>query len=221
MRIYRYLSVTLSCLILSLSSAYSQLYSGACLPDCLDQPFGPIIIPYAYITLPGCPSCVVEVRYRTRIACPPQNYQDLFIERISGNNIYTCVSSCFGGSLSNFIKAVSEQMLIANPMGFLPLPPPPPPDPPCADNWRVMKGSCWTMESTPGVPGINPEGLQVAHPCSEWLCCLEKYTVCIVNNQRVVTQTLYMPPSEPMCPDDGHPYNAQNCVYVCGSVYRP
>lgn len=219
MSFFRSFLAALSCIALFTPTATSQLHQGACLPDCYDQPFGDIVFPYAYFTLPGCPNCLVEVRYRTRTACPPLNYQDVFIERIMGNNIYGCVTDCFGGSLSDFIKALTEQLILSNPMGFKPETS----GEPCADNWRVLKGSCWTMSSVPNVQVVpeSPTLLQLAHPCSDWLCCLEKYTVCIVNNKRVITETLYIPPPEPMCPDDHNPHSPLDCVYVCGSVYRP
>lgn len=203
------LLIALTCIMFSFTPLHAQQpWQIPCLPDCFDQPFGATMS--HTMVLPSCPTCTLTVFYRTRTACPPINYQDLFIESVWAPCLHACLATGFSNDIKLLLNAVSEQMLIDNPMGFHPLA-----GEPCADNWRVMKGSCWSKDLLLHFTHPN----QLVHSCSNDNCCLEMYTVCAdQNGNRTVTQTNYIPPQDPTC--QGNEGGTFDCTPVCGSIYR-
>lgn len=178
----------------------------------------------------------VTVYYRTRNACGI--WQDVYIEYIEfdgpGNGWVNAVDCGQSLSIYEIMAEATEQLLIANPMGFTPNG-----QNGCDFVWRVMKGSCWTANfpTQTYVAGIiqgNPDSHtasetnngnsklnQVQDPllptvgylkaCPTQECCLEAYEVCIVNNVKTITFNSQLSQTPENCP--------QFCEPVCGSIY--
>lgn len=218
----KYLFVFFPILLISLFSTTNTKaqINEPCLPDCENSDWIPS---YPNLALEiGIPLCntTVFVRYRYRVAC--NTWYDYYIETIGSMNdeIRDCINNTYG-NLNNFMQAVTEQLIILNPAGF-----PPQNNGECETNWRVMKGSCWTLIYFADVPlGPPPETISYNYsemliPCTTNDCCLEYFTVCLdQNGNRTITQTGYLPPEDPDC--EGEPqYGPWGCQPVCGSIYN-
>lgn len=211
-----------SLFILSISTTFAQ-----CTPDCPNSTW--TSYSYANVTT-SCGNFLVE--YVTRFACNMYyDIQILSIEVLDYNN-----STCSDIEFQQVINSVILQLLIDNPMGF------PPnsnyPNPNCVENWRVLKGGCWTKTYHGGVPKSNTESNKGDNelqgegdfklkygdefrPCGDLpICCLEYFKVCydIRTQQRVITNTGYLPgPTLEEC----DPYKTGRCFPMCGTIYRP
>ncbi len=210
----------------SLPATYGQTMQDACLPDCFNDPFqGPF-----NITLEICPGKYFEVEYGFRIACGI--WYDYYIgDQITpgpGTNstdFYNCINSV--GGMNEFLRLVSEQLIIANPAAF---PPVNPGD--CATNWRVLKGSCWRGDVILGVGKTSgqttytsgPNYIDIIWPCTTTDCCLERFTVCLdQSGNKDITNTGYLPPEFPDCDGQNDPWSIGTifeCIPVCGSIYN-
>jgi hypothetical protein len=190
-----------------------------CKPDCPNsdwQPLAPAPAQQVVVTICGKP---ITISYRYRIAC--NTWYDYYIEGIGAGmwDIRDCITNTYG-NLNNFMQEVTRQLIILNPANFPPL------GNGCEDNWRVMKGSCWTVDWVLGgveMPASPPPGLnfpEIAYPCTTTECCLEFYRVCIENGQRVITQSGIIPPADPNCQGRYIPGSTWRCQPVCGSIYR-
>ncbi len=184
-------SILFTILIIVLANpAQSQVT--LCYPDCPNDVWNPMppspALTYQ-ITLP-CGEPVI-VHYRTRIACGA--FYDLFIEEIEFLNGYAGGQHCGQTmTVSEMLEAAMVQMMIADPMRF-------PPDTSsadtCVDNYRVMVGGCWKPTFPIGVGGFvsKADGITpnvtagLLYPCVFVECCIDWYTVCIVNHQKVIT----------------------------------
>jgi hypothetical protein len=165
-----------------------------CYPDCdssIWMPMPPAPALTFLITLP-CGEPVI-VHYRTRIACG--SWLDLLIEQIDFVNGYAGGQHCGQTmSVAQMLEAAMIQMIIADPMGF---PPNPAGPDTCFYNYRVMVGGCWKPTFPIGTGGLVSQaqlgGIQpdlpggFLYPCEFISCCLQLYTVCIVNHQKVIT----------------------------------
>lgn len=175
----------------------------------------------------------LQVRYRTRLACG--QYYDLYIEGVGyypgeEPNLNAALA-CNAWDIKQLLDEITEQLLITNPMNFPPL------TNGCETNWRVMNGSCWKLAANfGGVGSISGESQTYSvdpvswgysgpwlQPCPDLECCLERFTVCIENGERVITLSGYQPPSntEGCTEPDGNPIEpGSRCYPVCGSIYR-
>jgi hypothetical protein len=196
-----------------------------CLPDCPNSNWSPPMnLPASQVTIFLCGK-EFTVRYRTRHACGI--WWDYYIEVVGTDNLGD-ISNCIDdeyGDLNSFLQAATEQLMIVNPGNY-----PPHLIGECATNWRVMKGSCFMLESLTGGVLLSKDKdnktltdpysyhySEFALPCNSTDCCLEFFTVCIdMNEERTITQTGYLPPEDPDCISAG----GWGCEPVCGSIYN-
>lgn len=205
--------LSLSFLFIWVNNSYSQ--GDACKPDCENSDW--TYTNTVDIYLPACQGSVI-VYYKYRFAC--ETWYDYYIEKVLfPPGTKECLDNGYNGDLSLMLRDVCEQLIILNPANFPPL------EEGCEPNWRVLKGSCWTPDIIPSVPKTKKEsentnilatGWDLIQPCTSNDCCLEYYEVCIVNGERVINQTGYLPPEDPDCLG-GY---GEECVPVCGSVYN-
>lgn len=207
-------------------SANAQFMQDACLPDCPNEKF---IGPFS-IVLEICPGHFFNVEYGYRNAC--NIWYDYYIgDEItpaggtSSTDFYNCINSV--GGMNEFIRLVSEQLIIANPAAF------PPTNPGgCETHWRVLKGSCWRGDIVLGV-GEQPQSgpytsgpnyIDIIWPCTTSDCCLERFTVCMGQDSTLnITNTGYLPPEFPDCNGQNDPWSIGTifeCIPVCGSIYN-
>lgn len=198
-----------------LSTNILKCQGNPCYPDCFgSQWIGPIGV---NVWLDNC-NAEVRVYYWYRFAC--NQWFDYYIDYVSLGDAADCFNDYYGGDLNWMLRDITEGLITLNPANF-----PPSEEGKCELNWRVMKGSCWRPSIIPHVPKIQKKEeneknkiLEIVYdvliPCDEEYCCLEYYQVCINNGVRVITQTGYLPPEDPEC------INLENCIPVCGSVYR-
>ena len=138
-------------------------------------------------------------------------------------------------SVPGVFNQVVEKLLIDNPMAFPPkeddCDPPVPPGVPrqcCEDNWRIVKGACWQTLIDTGVgeskskskDKVQTAGDDLMKPCIDEICCLDRYEVCITeeNGEWVKTITHTTPPS-PQEDCDPPTYSSQ-CWPACGHGAR-
>ncbi len=189
-----------------------------CKPDCPNsdwQPLAPAPAQQIVVTICGKP---ITVLYRYRIAC--NTWYDYYIEKVGSSmfDIRDCITNSYGGSLNDFMQEVTRQLIILNPANF-------PPTSGCENNWRVMKGSCWSVGWVMGTGDMPPAPSgnsfpEEMFPCTTTECCLEFYRVCIENGARVITQSGIIPPADPNCQGFYNPNSTWRCKPVCGSIYR-
>jgi hypothetical protein len=188
-----------------------------CYPDCdssiwIPNPPNP---PSTYrITLP-CGDSVI-VNYRKRHAC--NMYWDLFIEKVvfvnGSNGGIHCGETM---TLKEMLDNVIAQMLVQDPMGF---PPSTSGQDTCVENYRVILGACWKASFSISADGvaksdgkiIEPDAATIGllQPCLSAQCCLQAYTVCIVNHQKIIT---FM--SGCSIPGECDVNNPPNCQPIC------
>ncbi|MEI6088916.1 MAG: hypothetical protein WCR42_00535 [bacterium] len=195
-----------------------------CLPDCIGDTWSPAFPePANSIELFICSqwghTYTAVVYYRTRLAC--NMYYDYYIEFIG---LTDGLPACYTQNNLTWAQMINQIILLfiaANPGNYPPLMS----GDPCEENWRIMKGSCWFYRSPGGVGGgIIAPLTETEHlhypfdshfvPCTTAQCCLEYFTVCIVNNVRTITNTGYQEPED--C-GENVPYN---CQPTCGTIYR-
>lgn len=192
--------------------------SAPCLPDCPNDVFIPLYpAPPAVASIQVC-GITLQVEYRTRVAC--NTWYDFYLEAVTdnpaipGDQLATVLATCFGGDINALLQAITEQMIIDNPMNF------PPTSSGCEVNWRVMKGSCWRVDNQANYNPDSPAPISADSwiaPCEGTNCCLEGFEVCIdINGNRTITPGGYETPADPTCSQDPNP----DCVPVCGSIYR-
>ncbi len=225
MKTMRKFSLLLAILItiFAIGDIKAQYISEPCLPDCTGSTWVPAFPnPANETTIIICTdddhTYSVKVRWRMRYAC--NMYWDYYIECI-GLDIYT-LAPCYNQlSTAEIINDITLKFITLNPGNFPPLLP----RDPCENNWRVMKGGCWRYAELPGGVGggiIQPIEFEEIHynyiwffvPCTTSQCCLEYFTVCIVNGVRTITNTGFLPPAN--CgenPQDG-------CEPTCRTIYR-
>jgi hypothetical protein len=219
--------VALLAMILPLINVTAHEVTEPCLPDCIGDTWTPAFPLPAYETTVLI--CVyngitynAKVRWRMRNAC--NLWWDYYIEWI-GLSEYG-IPPCYDPLDQNVpftVNDITLKFIALNPANFPPLPGPPPG--PCENNWRVMKGGCWKFDTSAGgvedgvPPILNPNGLFYhydffLYPCTTSQCCLEYFTVCIVNGVRTITNTGFLPPEN--CGENPPAW----CYPTCGSIYR-
>jgi hypothetical protein len=191
-----------------------------CKPDCLSDnwvppyPNSPYSIP---ILLEEC-DITIFVKFRWRNAC--SQYYDYYFESFkwpSEDIDENCINSTFGG-IAGFIDHLTKRLLEmdhinasppfpCNPFNCPGQPPNHFHNPPnsCFDNWRVIKGACWKLDSQKRKMAV----------CQEGTCCLERFKVCISTDgtRREATKDQVVVPGVCDPPEE-------NCYPICGSVYR-
>lgn len=123
--------------------------------------------------------CAVVVKYRTRTAC--NEWFDIFIDQytMTGPN---CNPANFPPAMRAQIhQQVIQTFILAD--GCI-VQPDLPDIGECRDNWRVSYGSCWQVQVGPYQP--NNQSLWL--PCSNEVCCLDRYIICR-NAQGVLSAT--------------------------------
>ena len=194
-----------------------QAQNPLCYPDC-DTTYwvpNPTLLPMTYlITLP-CGE-TVRVAYRMRFSC--NGWWDLFLVNVVFLNGRSGGELC-GDSMSTraMIENITMQLLIKNPMNF---PPTDTTKDTCYENYRVNLSSCWSTTFPVAADSGASHGLRsspanyndpgVIEPCESIECCIQLYTVCMVNHKRVVTYN--GGGSHPgICDPDQPPF----CIPVC------
>ncbi len=110
--------------------------------------------------------CNIRVYYRSRIACPPSNYQDLQVTKIIYFN-----NNCLSLTEKELYQKAVYRLIEEDPMGFNPRPK----TIGCFDTWRIMNASCWKTELMGGPFG---ETVIVKIMCKDSNCCIQRYMVC-------------------------------------------
>lgn len=112
--------------------------------------------------------CTVTVEYETRRGCPPENFQDIHILKISRE--YNCL---FGITLKELFSIAFRRLVQDNPMGFLPLTPTSGVD--CYDTWRLFDSQC--KDNIFSI-GQNGEIIYSQVNCPGDMCCVQRFEVC-------------------------------------------
>jgi len=197
-----------------------------CLPDCPSDVWVPAFPAQGNITeVTVCTyngqDYTAQVVWRVRYAC--NQYHDYYIELINTSDFGASTPCHQGMSSAEVINDIILKFLVLNPGQFPPLQN----GDPCKNNWRVMKGGCWTYDCITGMSGtytneVIPNNTEQTiyypfdaffKPCATTECCLEYFTVCIVNGVRTITNTGYQEPQDCTGQYSG-------CVPTCGSIYN-
>ena len=227
MRFVRMIKMTyLIAMFLMLSSGASAQGSDYCLPDCENDAWGQ----EQSVTYQLSPTCTVTIYYSTRYAC--STFHDVFIRLIESPNLLACLGfNTSNAAAQALFDQIIEKLLMDNPMGFPPFEddcdPPVQPGQPrqcCEDNWRVIKGSCWEVQLDTGLgEGVDKSregsqsGQDFLRSCDDEICCLDRYEVCVTeeDGQWVKTITHTTPTPQEDC--DPLP---NRCWPACGHGSR-
>lgn len=189
------LAVHIVCAVVSMAVMATTLEAveRPCVPDCPETPFG--ANQRAVLTLPN--GCVVRVTFSTRIPeCFTPPVYDVAIVQIEYLN-----GAC-SGSLTSLVEAVTQQLLLTNPMFF------PMPTLGCLNHYRVTKAVCWRIDSL-----LDCDGDTLAVPCDSSGCCLSRYRLCR-DSSGVFTVTKlnsYVPVGSDTCNADSLSEHANTC----------
>jgi len=181
-----------------------------CYPDCDTSIWNPNppLPAYTYVLTLSCGQ-PVTVYFRIRKGC--NVYSDLFIEKVQFSNSAGADSCGKTMSIADMITNIMEQMLVQNPMGFDPSSGAGPDT--CVVNYRILLSACWlstfptrgqqlrpiqidstnsendtsnnSVTNNKNIRPLYPE--EWLQPCSSIQCCLQAYSVCRINGQRVIT----------------------------------
>ncbi|MEY3311649.1 MAG: hypothetical protein ACK5F4_08345 [Ignavibacteria bacterium] len=195
----------------NISDEYApQGVESACNPDCPETPFPPVQhwLPDVLITLPN--GCQVFVQYTTRFAC--NMWHDLYIARITAANSNDPICNNYFSTTgaAQIMADVTIQMLKQNPMGF-----PPSNNGECESNWRVIKGACWQKLNINWGSVTQPNQAYRLYPCLGDICCLDRYQVCLIGQERVIT-SLPGGVQGTCIPQETQPHSL-GCEVVCGN----
>jgi hypothetical protein len=181
----------------------AQPNAGPCYPDC-ENTYWTDIIESCPLVVNGC---TVVAKYRVRYAC--DEWYDVFLESYTMTGPQCNPANFPPASRALLHQAVVGALLASActvpPVENLPIPGPGE----CRERWRVSYGSCWMVVPSPYQPG---GGQSLWTPCSNEICCLDRYLLCRdIQGNLIATRAAVSPPSG--CPPEGM---NQNCFSACG-----
>ena len=139
-------------------------------------------------------------------------WHDLYIARITAANSNDPICNNYFSTTgaAQIMADVTIQMLKQNPMGF-----PPSNNGECESNWRVIKGACWQRLNINWGYVTQPHQAYRLYPCLGDICCLDRYKVCLIGKERVIT-SLPGGVQGTCIPQETQPHSL-GCEVVCGN----